>query len=211
MSATPIHHPAGELLLGAAAGELCPGLHLAVSAHCGLCQPCAATMRGYEAVADALVPSLNAGSETIAPKFSEEALRVDPILGDLPEPVDSLAAEALAKGAWEPFSPGITALNLDSGAHLRQDKAQVAIVCVEAGIQIPEHDHAGTEALVILAGGFTDHRGSFHRGDISILTRGDIHGLQIHHDEACYWLFTNDEPLLSELLAEKEAQKSGAS
>jgi putative transcriptional regulator len=68
-------------------------------------------------------------------------------------------------------------------------------VTLQPGLEIPLHDHGGTEYTVIFTGALTDDQGRFARGDISIRPSGERHVQHVETVEPCVALVINEGPL----------------
>ena len=60
---------------------------------------------------------------------------------------------------------------------------------------MPKHTHAGNELTLVLAGGFTDARGSYLRGDVAVTDEHVDHQPTADWDEDCLCLAVVDAPL----------------
>lgn len=199
----PVHHVPEEALVEYAAGACGAAAALAIACHAVLCEACGARVRALEDIGGA---ALDAGlAEPTAPGALEQALaRLDRVVA--PEVVEAeaerlLAAHGvprlvlpyLAAGAsWRRLVPGITRMDLDVGPH-----ATVArLVNLQPGLEIPLHDHGGTEYTVIFTGALTDDQGRFARGDISIRDSGQRHVQTVEAGAPCVALVINEGPLV---------------
>ena len=107
-------------------------------------------------------------------------------LYDLPrEAVAELLRQSADPRAWQRSGlPGIKKLQVQSGASRRG--AQSYLVKFAAGVRFPEHQHAGLETVLILAGSYTDSVGKqYSTGDIHLMEPGTAHSFTIAKDEDC--------------------------
>jgi putative transcriptional regulator len=66
---------------------------------------------------------------------------------------------------------------------------------IKAGAAVPRHTHAGTELVMVLAGGFKDHVGQYLRGDVSVCDGALDHQPVADADGDCICLSVTDAPL----------------
>ncbi|MBI1255594.1 MAG: anti-sigma factor [Hyphomonas sp.] len=124
------------------------------------------------------VSSVRAGRE--AGEAMEEMLA-------LPEPLRTAALDALGKSGWQVMGRGLKRLNLSAGSKLETELYRIA-----PGAKIPRHTHAGSEYTLVLAGGFSDERGSYGPGDVVINGTDDYHQPVGDEGEVCYALAVRD-------------------
>ncbi len=105
----------------------------------------------------------------------------------LPEPLRTAALDALGKSGWQAMGRGLKRLNLNAGSRLETELYRIA-----PGARIPRHTHAGSEYTLVLAGGFSDERGSYGPGDIVINGTDDYHQPVGDEGEVCYALAVRD-------------------
>jgi putative transcriptional regulator len=207
----PAHHVPEDLLVEYALG-LCAGpAALSVACHLSLCLICNGHRRELEALGGALL-------ETVAPVPTrpgalEQLLSQIDSLPTHPrsEPVPAVGpeAESLLRAAgvppfvfpyladpatakWARLVPGVKRIDLRIGP-----PATVArLVALKPGLEIPLHDHGGTEFTVIFSGALSDEQGRFGRGDISIREPGECHVQRVEASEVCVALVINQGPLV---------------
>ncbi|WP_421786534.1 cupin domain-containing protein [Hyphobacterium sp.] len=109
--------------------------------------------------------------------FTEESWR-----GAVPEPVENDVAwtaarrndpvypQALAqfgfeagKAPWRSRLGGVQGRKIN---RLSEPGVDARLLNIQPGSSIPHHDHGGEELTLVLAGGFRDDAGSYHRGDV---------------------------------------------
>ena len=66
---------------------------------------------------------------------------------------------------------------------------------IKAGKAFPAHGHHGREMTVVLAGGFSDERGEYRRGDSFVAEGGEIHHPIALRDEDCMCLIVTEAPI----------------
>ncbi|MFN3911594.1 cupin domain-containing protein, partial [Hyphomonas sp.] len=78
-------------------------------------------------------------------------------------------------------------LNLRSGERLETELYRIS-----PGARIPRHAHAGNEYTLVVAGGFSDERGSYGPGEVVINGPNDLHQPVGDEGEVCYALAVRD-------------------
>jgi putative transcriptional regulator len=111
---------------------------------------------------------------------------MDEILA-LPDPVRGAALEAIGRRGWQAMGPGLKRLTLDTGSSMETELYRIA-----PGARIARHSHAGSEYTLVLAGGFTDERGSYGPGDVIINGPDDCHQPVGDPGEVCFALAVRD-------------------
>jgi len=107
-------------------------------------------------------------------------------LYDLPrDDIRGLLQQSADPRAWKRSGlPGIKKLQVQAGAGRRG--AQTYLVKFEAGVRFPEHQHAGLETVLIMAGSYTESSGKqYDTGDIHLMEPGTAHSFTIAKDEDC--------------------------
>ena len=112
----------------------------------------------------------------------EELTRAPIVLGAI--------RDAEAGRGWRRLAPGVRRLRLDVGG-----EAKAEIVRLDAGVAIPFHTHKGLELTLCLAGGFSDGRGSYGPGDVSMADPGIRHQPKADDDGPCFVLAVTDAGL----------------
>lgn len=107
--------------------------------------------------------------------------------GLIPAPLFGLTGD-LDQASWRRMFPGIHSLDLPGLG----DGKLVKVHRFAAGMRVPEHDHPGLEATLVLSGGFTDDDGHFLRGDLSLRDHTRPHEQRIDPGEPCVWLWVGD-------------------
>lgn len=75
------------------------------------------------------------------------------------------------------------------------DGCHVNLFWIKPGRTVPAHTHEGTELSLVLDGDFTDARGYYARGDISVADDSVDHRPCAGRDRACIGLAVMDAPL----------------
>lgn len=105
----------------------------------------------------------------------------------LPAPVRDAALDAAGRRGWQRLMPGLQRLKLDAGSAM-----EVELYRIEPGSKIPRHTHGGSEYTMVLSGGFTDERGSYGPGDITVNGPDDVHQPVADDDGVCFALAVRD-------------------
>jgi putative transcriptional regulator len=168
------HHPADDLLLGLAAGNLSAGPTLLVASHVERCAHCQAQVRFLEMLGGALLEDLppeTLSSQALAKTLAAidapaaPARRAAPERGlpALPQGVEwPRAFEGCTATGWRWLGPGMrwsrVTLPHDSAAN-------VFLLRIGAGKKLPFHTHSDCELTQVLCGTFQDGRALFGPGD----------------------------------------------
>lgn len=148
--------------------------------------PAARMSEGALARTLAMIDALEVSEEVqrAAGKSAGDALNE---LLELPEPVRSAALEAAGRQGWQMLGLGLKRLKLDVGSSM-----DVELYRIAAGSRIPRHSHGGNEFTMVLAGGFSDERGTYGPGDVCLNGPNDTHQPVADEDEVCYALAVRD-------------------
>lgn len=168
------HHPDDDLLLAHTAGRLALGPAVLVATHLEGCAQCRERARLLEAVGGALIDDLP--PETLAPEALARTLAaIDappkappprPVAGRHPALPPGMAWPRALRSAnatpWRWLGPGMRW----SRVTLPDDpKANVFLLRIGAGKQLPVHTHSDCELTQVLYGTFHDGRALFGPGD----------------------------------------------
>lgn len=171
------HHPDDALLLAQAAGRLSGGHSLLVASHLEGCADCRRRLRALEKVGGAML-------EGLAPEvLASDALARTLAAIDAPPPTQSPRAQRRAPAPHPQLPPGMPwprALRGCSatpwrwlGPGMRWSRvtvpgdpaANVFLLRIGAGRELPVHSHSGSELTQVLHGAFHDGRALFAPGD----------------------------------------------
>ncbi|MDP3737252.1 MAG: cupin domain-containing protein [Hyphomonadaceae bacterium] len=122
------------------------------------------------------------GTQRRASEYGE-LIKLPPVLMDA-----ILAAET--KTGWSGAGPGVRKLKLGLDGEARAE-----IIRIDAGVAIPWHTHKGQELTLCLVGGFSDGRGSYGPGDVSLADPSVRHQPKADDDGACFVLAVTDAGL----------------
>ncbi len=200
-----IRHPApSELLLDYASGALAEGPALLVASHLAFNREARADVAALEAAAGDMLAAMpaealpdDALARTLArieaepapaPKgpAKDDAVRV--VGTAIPTPL----RHYLPDGAqWRAALGGFEEIELPLG-----DKSyRATLLRMAAGRGLPTHRHAGSEYTLVLAGGFSDGRGRFDRGDICVADPSVEHKPVADPDQPCICLVVSEAPV----------------
>ena len=101
--------------------------------------------------------------------------------GLLPLPL-ALALEGQANRGWRRRLGGYSEIPIHS---LSRDGIEARLLSIPPGKGAPQHDHAGEELTLVLAGSFHDGRAAFGRGDVCAVAPGDVHHPRVDSAETC--------------------------
>ena len=167
------YHPAPDVMMAYAAGNLPEPHALLIATHLSLCPECRKHAVEMEAVGGALLDRL--APAEVAPDALDRVLaRLDeppppapgPVPPDplLPTPLRSYVGRGADGIEWRKLGRGIEEFRLP----IPNTKGYTTrLIRVAAGRDIPSHGHDGEELTLVLAGGFTDGDQSYRRGDVA--------------------------------------------
>src|SRR5690606_430726 len=92
---------------------------------------------------------------------------------------------------WQWMMPGVRMADLRLG----RPPTRTCLRRARAGLALPRHTHTATEAVLVLAGGFSDEYGRCRRGDVRITEPSVTHRQVIDADEDCLCLVVTDGPV----------------
>jgi putative transcriptional regulator len=145
------HHPGDELLLAHAAGSLERGHSVVVASHVEGCAHCRERMRVFEMVGGALLDELP--PQAMAPDALARTLAAIDAPPPQPRPQPT---------RWRWLGPGMRW----SRVTLPDDPAaNVFLLRIGAGKNLPMHTHSDSELTQVLYGTFHDGRAMFGPGD----------------------------------------------
>ena len=119
-------------------------------------------------------------AEQAGAALMDESLWAEPeqLSEPLPDPAfnpprtdrDPVYPAALARygfhSGWEPWRSRLGGVRGRKINRLCEPGIDARLFRIEPGASIPHHDHAAAELTLVLQGGFSDHRGEYHRGDV---------------------------------------------
>ena len=108
----------------------------------------------------------------------------------LPQPLRDVALEATAEQGWKFGGIGIRTLTLNADS-----ETEVQIMRLQPGQGVPQHTHEGREYTLCLQGGFSDERGSYGPGELSVADSNVTHRPVADQDGPCLVLAVTDARL----------------
>ncbi|MBI3514799.1 MAG: cupin domain-containing protein [Proteobacteria bacterium] len=193
----PFHHPPEDVLFDYAAGSVREPLGLVVATHLALCPACRRQVRELETIGGALLEQLPGSPPRIAaidallgrldepepaapssPAFDAETRRL------VPAPLRAYLGASLKDIAWRPVTRGLAEHDLA----LAPPGVKTQLLRIRAGAAIPRHGHGGSEAVLVLDGGFSDELGTYARGDLALSDGTIVHRPVADADGDCLCL-----------------------
>ncbi len=205
----PAHHPAPELLLDYAAGNLREVQALLVASHLAYCPDCRAQVAELEACGGALMEDLppepvsDSLFDAVMTRLSETRLgetaaappppaQEPPSRSLLPGPLRrAIGAEPEALD-WVRIVPGI---HLSTWA-ISAGTASACLLRMGPRARVPAHRHTDSEMLLVMKGGFSDQFGAYRIGDVASYETGTPHHAVADADGECLCLLVQDQPLV---------------
>ncbi|MEM7226043.1 MAG: ChrR family anti-sigma-E factor [Pseudomonadota bacterium] len=200
----PNHHPSDELLIAYAAGSQSEPLDLVVATHLALCPRCRNEVALLEELGGSLLKELpgesldQADHDSILALLDEarpeepvrpapRSLDVDPMI---PSPLRDYLAGPLEQLDWNSFQ-GVSQVDLLPGV----TDVRTRLMRIKPGTAMPSHTHGGSELTLVLAGGFSDEKGHYLRGDFAEADASVVHQPVADPGEECICLAVTDGPL----------------
>ncbi len=194
------HHPSNDCLMEHAAGSLPVAQAACVSAHLSYCERCRRTDSQLQTVGGALlerlepVPVSEALLDTVLARLEDPAPLAYPgqtQAAQLPSLLQRLTNGDFSKLVWKRVTRSLSISYLSTG----DTNYEFALYRIAAGGRIPEHTHGGGEMTLVLEGGFSDGRDSYHPGDFIYRDADDTHAPVALDGEDCICLAVLDAPL----------------
>ena len=198
------HHPDDAMLLAHASGHMEAGTSLVLSSHLELCESCRERRRELDALGglmlDALEPVAladDAFARTLAliDKTGAPARRVS-TPPPLPPGTQWPAALAHCSATrWRWIAPGMRWSRVTVPGSPR---ANVFLLRIAAGRDLPQHSHLGVEMTQVLCGRFHDGRALFGPGDFDLADGEVRHQPMVQDGSECICLTAVDGRLCFE-------------
>jgi len=196
------YHPADELLMQFAAGQLTNALGIQTACHLEQCQQCRQKIATYEQLGGELLDfskpvGLSAGlkDKLLAKIRSPEAktasieeLNYDP---RIPRPLQRFVPQYYEHLPWSGLSKSIQSYDLP----FSDNKFTARFYKISAGKELPQHTHKGNEYTLVLSGSFSDLAGDYHPGDFVLADTSTHHQPRAHDKEDCICFAVMDAPL----------------
>ena len=198
------HHPGADLLLSYAAGTLGESWSLAIATHLALCPHC----RDLLAVAEELGGTLLAEVEPIAlapGSWQQVASRLEgraetpgpspakpteDVPPTFPQPLRDFIGSDARDVPWKRIGGGAYQFLIPTA-----DDARARLLLIPAGKPVPRHGHRGRELTLVLSGCFSDHIGTFARGDLEDGDEDLVHQPLAGSAADCICLAVTEAPL----------------
>ncbi|WP_181164507.1 cupin domain-containing protein [Amaricoccus solimangrovi] len=203
------HIPA-EVLASYADGSLADGMCLIVAGHLTFCPRCRDHLDRLEALGGALLSEPAPGC-CAKPDLGKILSRLDqgepraaapgiaipaPLPGaprcaaidHLPRCLRERLGSALTAPGWRAIGPGLAVVDVPVAG-----LGTLRLLRCDAGVALPEHEHAGPSAALILRGSLCEDGRSFGRGDLILSRAGDRHAPVIGEDGPCVVLMLDEE------------------
>lgn len=196
---SPVYHPQPDELVSYAAGTSPEWLSLLIACHATLCPECRDAIALCNAVGGELLDGIcreTSRPETlVAPEPPQAEPPVSPVSVVMPDPCLPLPLARYftdTKPRWRFLAPGVQHIPLS----LQVNGNKVRVVRFKPGYVIPEHRHAGDEALLIFHGSIGDSLSGrrFGVGDVCWSNEGTIHLQDVGPEEPCISLTVNVGP-----------------
>ena len=202
----PTHHLSDELLLDYAAGNLDAMTGMLVATHLALCPICRAAVSDFDLFGGSLLETLPTANLTdgaldramtaiegmpVDPPHLAAAAKGHPATDLLPRPLRDVVGDDVERLDWRRRFPGVQEAFIATSP----DGPTASLLRIQAGRAVPRHTHQGEEYTMVLSGGFTDHLGSFRRGDVAITDDTVQHRPVADLDGDCLCLAVTDAPL----------------
>jgi putative transcriptional regulator len=191
--AAPTHHPAGELLIDYAAGNLSEAETMLIALHLDYCSECRGAvqvaLKAGGALLDAIEPmalppsAFQRALQAIdaAPVSIDSVIRSAPTFAvKWPAALRERLAAAPAR-PWRKMPAGFRALRVP----FQGESERVWVMDAPGGRWPLSHAHLADEWTVVLEGGFSDETGTYAAGDFAYMGPGDRHTMVAEEGEGC--------------------------
>ena len=209
------YHPADELLMQFAAGQLTNALGIQTACHLESCKPCQHKARLYEQLGGDLIDistpvevdanaksrlldnlhrqlkpgaQVDDGSDEVASLYREQLANANQ---RLPKPLQRFVPDYYDNLPWAGFSKSIQSYDLP----FSDDRYTARFYKIAAGKELPQHTHKGNEFTLVLSGSFSDLSGDYHPGDFVLANTSTHHQPKAHNKEDCICFAVTDAPL----------------
>lgn len=196
-------HPQLELLTEYAAGSLSVAQSACVAAHlnyCGECRHSVTQLQNIGAalfesndpapVGDTLLNRVLARLDEDAPLHYASATERS-YSNATPALLQRLMQGDFSDLPWRKITEALRITRLQTG----DPNYEFALYRIRAGGVIPDHGHRGNEMTLVLEGGFSDDRGTYHPGDFTFRRSDDHHAPRALAEQDCICLAVLDAPL----------------
>ena len=184
-------HPSSEMLLNHAMGNTTEVESLIILGHVAYCPECKAELAKYESIGGTYLNNNDTVdvSDGLLDKVLQKIQNVEQVANEsnftdykinsslLDEPIripSFISAYLKNKGntsTWNTTLNNVRYTNLD----LSDSTITGKFLEIPHGRSMPRHGHEGSEATLVLHGGYSDERGSYHKGDLIIANDSEVH------------------------------------
>jgi putative transcriptional regulator len=209
------YHPADELLMQFAAGQLTNALGIQTACHLESCKLCQHKARLYEQLGGDLIDistpvevdtnaksrlldnlhrqlkpgaKVDDGSDEVASLYREQLANANQ---RLPKPLQRFVPDYYENLPWKGFSKSIQSYDLP----FSDDQYTARFYKIAAGKELPQHTHNGNEFTLVMSGSFSDLSGDYHPGDFVLANTSTHHQPKAHNKEDCICFAVTDAPL----------------
>jgi putative transcriptional regulator len=218
------YHPADELLMQFAAGQLTNALGIQAACHLESCKQCHSKVRLYEQLGGDLIDisapaKLEPDAKSRLLKNLENRKNTDKKLDenikdssgiDVENPLDVLYSEQFANANQRLPKPlhrfvpdhydnlpwkGFSKSIQSYDLPFSDERYNARLYKIAAGKELPQHTHRGNEFTLVMAGSFSDLSGDYHPGDFVLADTSTHHQPKAHDKEDCICFAVVDAPL----------------
>jgi len=212
------YHPADELLMQFAAGQLTNALGIQTACHLESCSKCLKKVFIYEQLGGDLIDisspvdvdteaksrlletlhakraagelrtSNSESIETLGPVFRQQLDQADQ---RLPKPLRRFIPTHYEHLPWSGLSKNIQSYDLP----FSDEQYTARFYKIAAGKELPQHTHRGNEFTLVLSGSFSALSGDYHPGDFVLANTSTHHQPKAHDKEDCICFAVTDAPL----------------
>ena len=207
------YHPADELLMQFAAGQLTNALGIQAACHLESCKKCQLKVRLYEQLGGDLIDisipvelETNAKSRLLS-NLQKQKNTATSLVSDeqsavyqqqiananqrLPKPLRRFLPDYYENLPWTGFSKSIQSYDLP----FSDERYTARFYKIAAGKELPQHTHKGNEFTLVMSGSFSDLSGDYHPGDFVLADTSTHHQPRAHEREDCICFAVTDAPL----------------
>ncbi|MEL6520457.1 MAG: ChrR family anti-sigma-E factor [Pseudomonadota bacterium] len=209
-----VRHQVNDTVLTAyAAGELPEAFNLVVASHVSLCDEARVRLETLEAVGGSLLDTMETEEMSYGsfeatmrliserPKEAIKTRQAAKPCAVFPQPLVDYVGGSLNSVDWRPLGMGCKQSILKSSG-----EANVRLLYIPAGAELPDHGHKGIEMTLVLKGAFIDGTERFARGDIEVADEHLEHTPIADIGDDCICLAATDAPLKFNKLLPRIAQ-----
>ena len=216
------YHPADELLMQFAAGQLTNALGIQAACHLESCKQCQHKVRLYEQLGGDLIDiSTPVDVEPTAKEKLLSALHQQQSSQDsnivLPnaqsgdkQSLDAFYKEQISRANQRVPKPlrrflpdhydnlpwtGFTKSLQSYDLPFSDERYTARFYKIAAGNELPQHTHKGNEYTLVMSGSFSDLAGDYHPGDFVVADTSTHHQPVAHEKEDCICFAVTDAPL----------------